>query len=60
VRPPRVATKDASLAALREIRRDRTHVALLQSSIMSTLMSTLGMRARLTPIFGCPHRSILR
>jgi hypothetical protein len=38
--------KDASLAALRAIGGDSTHVTLLHSSILSAL----GIRARLAPI----------
>ena len=56
VRRTRVAAKEASLATLGEIRGDSTHVALLHASIMSAL----GMRARLAPIFGFPHRASLR
>src|SRR5262249_60889005 len=56
VRRTRVAAKDAALPALGEIRRDSAHVTLLQSSIMSAL----GIGAWLTPIFGFPHRPILR
>src|SRR5262249_2135585 len=52
----RMATKDTSLAALREIGGDSAHVALLLSSIMRTL----GIGAWLAPLFGFPHRSILR
>ena len=55
-RRTRVATKDASLAALREIGGNSAHVALLHSSIMRTL----GIGARLPPIFGFSHGSILR
>jgi hypothetical protein len=56
VRCTRLATKETSITALREIRRESAHVALLHSS----LMRTWGMAAQLTPIFGCPHRSIPR
>jgi hypothetical protein len=56
VRRTRVATKDAALAALGEIRSDSAHGALLHSSIMRPL----GIGARWPPIFGFPHRSILR
>src|SRR5437667_9270363 len=51
-----VTAKETSLAALGEIRRDRTHVPTRRSAIMSTR----GMGARLTPVFGCSHGSILR
>jgi hypothetical protein len=55
-RRTRVATQEASLATLREIRGDCAHVVLRQSSIMRACE----IGARLPPIFGCPHRSILR
>jgi hypothetical protein len=51
-----VTTQDPSLAALRERGGDSAHVALLYSSIMRTR----GIGARVAPIFGLPHRSILR
>src|SRR5262249_49171061 len=56
VRLTGVTAKDTSFAALGEIRGNGTHVTLLHASIMSTL----GIGARLAPIFGFPHRSILR
>ena len=51
-----VATQDASLAALGEGRCESTDVAKLHASIMNAR----GIGARLAPIFGLPHRSILR
>ena len=51
-----VTAKDTALATLGEIRGDRAHVALL----LSVIMHALGIGARLAPISGCPHRSILR
>src|SRR5262247_1803609 len=51
-----VTAKDTALAALGEVRRNSTYVALLHSSIMKALR----IGTRLAPIFGFPHRSILR
>jgi hypothetical protein len=51
-----VTAQEASLATLGAIGGDRAHVALLPSVIMNALE----IGARLAPIFGFPHRSILR
>src|SRR5882724_3364390 len=51
-----VATKEASLAALGEVRCDSTDVAKLHTS----RMNARGIGARLAPIFGFPPRAILR
>ena len=56
VRFTRAPAKDTTLTALGEIRRDSTHVTACRSAIMSTL----GIGARLAPVFGCSHGSILR
>ena len=56
VRRTCAAPQDASLATVREIRGDSAHIPLLHSSIMRTR----GIGARLPPIFGFPHGSILR
>src|SRR5262245_23569261 len=56
VRRTRAAAKDASLAAWGEIGSTSTHLALLPASIMRTR----GSGTQLAPIFGLPHRSILR
>lgn len=55
-RPAGLAPKDAARAALREIRGESAHVATLPSA----LMSALGIGARLAPVFGGSHGSILR
>jgi hypothetical protein len=56
VRRTCAAAQDVSLAAWDEIRSHSAHIALLHASIVNTR----GIGARLAPIFGSPHRSILQ